>query len=414
MSLAGSGYFTRLTQACWSFFLSIFPSRRRRHLSLELPISSPSPALSPSHEVECDASGGLGSWQLDKQQFLRRPSLVRASMFRETRAREAQKQRNRKSSMPPPPEIYVEDWSSLGLNMTDLFETPSSAASRSGADSSTDPGPELSAVQEEEEKEVEVHSADNSSSSLESTVLQSSDIQTAPTVVPAELQDVPDLDSAAKSSANLDDEVSTDAPAVLESAILSFSVGHYPSNAMSAVSGLLWDPPAFSISHSTPLPDVATSPRRHRPQSTTFLTVRRDSLVPYPDLFDFSMYDRRVSQDSFGQAIELSPMALPEPSDKKRPVSIYDVVLERNRYRGAAYSACIPSSVRRSSSPRRQPLASTLNLGSGAVGFNAISKKAEKDDGDVAAQFLLACDELSRCEWTEEEFMTMFASSVTV
>ncbi|KAJ7044589.1 hypothetical protein C8F04DRAFT_1350794 [Mycena alexandri] len=407
MSLSGSGYFTRLTQACWSFFLSIFSSRRRRHLSLELPTSSP---FAASYEVECDASGGLGSWQLDKQQFLRRPSLVRASTFREAR-----KQRNRRSSIPlPPPKIYVEDWSSLGLNMTDLFETPSSAASHSGAvkpgDSSTGPtcvpGPEISAVREEEE-EASVHSADNSSSSLESTVLQSSDIQAEPAVVPADLQDASDSNSEAESSVELNEEVPGDAPAVLESATLSFSAGHYPLNMMSAVSGLLWDPPSFSISYSTPLPDVATPPSKHRPQSTTLLTVKRDSLVPYPDLFDFSMYDRRVSQDSFYQVIELPPMAFPEPSDKKRPVSIYDVVLERDRYRGAAYSACISSSVRRSSSPRRQPLASTLNL---ALDSNVIRKKAETEDGDVGAQFLLACDELSRCEWTEEEFMTMFAS----
>ncbi|KAJ7178905.1 hypothetical protein C8R46DRAFT_1211537 [Mycena filopes] len=329
----------------------------------------------------------------------------------------------------PPPRIYVEDWSSLGLNMTELFETTSSTSPRSGvgalsdsgADPFSTPRPELAAVEEEEEEELSEYSADTSLRTLDSTVLQSSDLEIVLAVAPAELQEAPHPNDEAEASVSLDKDPPVEI-VVPESAVLPFSAGHYASNAMSAVSGLLWDPPAVPISHSTPLPAVAPPPSpssEHRPQSTTttFLTVTRDSLVPYPDLFDFSMYDRRVSQDSsFRQSSELSLTSSPEAADKKWPVSIYDVVLERDRYRGAAYSACISSSVTRtSSSPRRKPLTSTLNLGRDTVDFETVvSKKSEIEVGEVGAQFLLACDELSRCEWTEEEFMTLFASSVTV
>jgi hypothetical protein len=35
-------------------------------------------------------------------------------------------------------------------------------------------------------------------------------------------------------------------------------------------------------------------------------------------------------------------------------------------------------------------------------------------NADIGAQLMIACDKLSRCGWTEEEFIKMFTSATTV
>jgi hypothetical protein len=35
-------------------------------------------------------------------------------------------------------------------------------------------------------------------------------------------------------------------------------------------------------------------------------------------------------------------------------------------------------------------------------------------NADIGAQLMIACDKLSRCGWTEEEFIKMFTSAATV
>ncbi|KAJ7129424.1 hypothetical protein C8R44DRAFT_978817 [Mycena epipterygia] len=360
MSSSTSGYFAHLVQVCWSFVLSLFCSRHRKHPAAlpELPTSSPVPPTGsqfnpPSFQFDPErirrrdepyAFDGLESWQKDKQQFLRRPSLVKANS---TSIREPRKKRDR-TVVPPPPEIYVQDWSSLGLNMADLFDSPSPAVPRSGMAEESSvptppyaPGAELEMIPEDSSfsSSDSEDPANNDPSSPELSASQSNDVKTALEIDLA--ASLTDTNTETDSSTDLNEESQGAGIQVpKESATLSFSTGGYASNALSAVSELLWDPPTASISHSTPLPTPI--PSKRRPQSTN----ARDSVVPYPDLFDFAMYTRRISRDSFGEAFELPSVAfsVDEPSDKKsgRPISIYDVAHDRDRYRSAAYSACLP------------------------------------------------------------------------
>ncbi|KAJ6450987.1 hypothetical protein DFH09DRAFT_76006 [Mycena vulgaris] len=431
------GYLAHLFQVCWSFFLSIFSTRHRKRLSSlsELPTSSPPKTSYSERDAVYD---GLESWQRDKQQFLRRPSLVKADAAHGARTRQTRKKKSRTIASPPP-EIYVQDWSSLGLNMSDLFDSPSTIGSLSGVVESSvlspchATGAELPTISEDSFSEAPVTNGGVSSRGL--LAAQSRDVKMVLAADLPDRADAQDLSTEALSSIHPDQEAhesgAQETGVDAESATLSFSTGRYAFNALSAVSGLLWDPPSFPISHSTPLPNATPTPSIPRPQPTSHLGAR-DSMLPYPDLFDFNMYARRVSRDSFCDTVEL-PCSVSASSDKKsardscRPISIYDIVHERDRYRSAAFSTCLSSVC--TSSPRRVPFTSNLNLGSGRdtvvdSSSTAILKKSATDEfvawngemtrESIGAQFMTACDELSRCEWTEEEFLRMFAASTTV
>ncbi|KAJ7368574.1 hypothetical protein DFH08DRAFT_29047 [Mycena albidolilacea] len=410
--------FARLTRISRSFFFSICFSRRRKHPS--------SPELPTFSHPETDS---LRSWQSDKQQFLRRPSLLKASTH------EAQKKRHR-ASFPPPPEIYVEDWSSRGLNMSNFFETSPPTLGRSLAiESGLFPNHSSAPTTVPETKSE--HLVDGSSSSSESLWSQpttsSEDLENDASLSPpprSQSSPSPKHPADRSSSPFQSSDVHMKLPTGLsdtshskrkterrrqqymdrnagaqETAVIaqSSSPGRYTPSALSAVSGLLWDPPSFIIPHSTPLPGILS---KSHPQST--LAFGQDSMAPYPDLFDFSMYMRRASRDSFCE-MPLRDLGVNNSPDKTgRPISIYDVhaVNERDRYRNAAYSSCISSPDR--TPPRRAPLVSALNLNSGrnAVDFSHVL--AEKFDGNgnenIAAPPLI----------TQDEFLRMFVFSESV
>ncbi|KAJ6628933.1 hypothetical protein B0H10DRAFT_2209359 [Mycena sp. CBHHK59/15] len=333
---------------------------------------------------------------------------------------------------PPPPEIFVQDWSAMELNMSDLFACPTSAvphSNPSGNPHAPRALPDLNVL---------------ATISEHVSVSPSESPSTSP-VLPLELHSKvagpgPTTDKATNSAEVLTkepQEAGVQSPPLSvasesESAVMSLSTDRYPSNALSAVSVLLWDPPSHASLHSTPLPDSPPVLPKPRPHSFSH-RGSRDSLVPYPDIFDFSMYTRRLSHDSFCEGFELplicgvrKPLAAQNAATSYKPVTIYDVVLDRDRYRNPAYTTCIPSA-RASSSPKRTPFTSTLNtpLDKDAVGFASAPKESdvgeawvpwneEPSENNISAQLRAACDELSCCEWTEEEFLKMFASSVVV
>jgi hypothetical protein len=70
-----------------------------------------------------------------------------------------------------------------------------------------------------------------------------------------------------------------------------------------------------------------------------------------------------------------------------------------------------------------------LNTSTGAqrtVDLGSLSKDAAGEDDSlspwsegsttdsIGTRFKIACDELARCEWSEEEFLKMFATAVAV
>ncbi|KAJ7683957.1 hypothetical protein B0H17DRAFT_21060 [Mycena rosella] len=391
---SSSGYFTHLIQVCWSFLLSIFSSRHRKRSSLSPELPTSLAAKREERDAVYDGLDavydGLGSWQRDKQQFLRRPSLIKAGTAQGTRTRETRKKKSR-TMAPPPPEIYVQDWSSLRLNMADMFDSPYSAMSRSGAVESSVLAPshaagvELPTISEGSSLPSSEDPATIATGSLPS---QSNDIKM---VLAVDLPDLTEAHSEAEARSNINPNQETQEAGAQETSGVAaesatFSTNRYASNVLSAV-------PASFGTHFVldpslmPLPTIP-APSTPRLQSTP---GGRDSILPYPDLFDFSMYARRTSQDSFCDTVELPSMDLSvsESSGKKtaegcRPISIYDVVRERDRYRSAAYSSCLQSVC--TSSPRRPPFASTLNLGAGRDTVDlscAVPKKSALEDVSV-------------------------------
>ncbi|KAJ6515620.1 hypothetical protein C8R45DRAFT_1086803 [Mycena sanguinolenta] len=314
--------FARLTQIFGSLFFSCSSRRRKPSSSPELP------TVAPTLHYETDS---FRSWQIDKQQFLRRPSLRRAS------ADEMQKQRHRESVPPRGPEIYVEDWSSLGLNMSNFFEASSSRSvaavslGLSRNNSSTlatvpeaDPGhlepdniPSSRAPPTPQPKTSSEHLVNDNNSSNPGSPMQQSNTSSPP---PADsssslgssasrsshVQKLPTPLNALHSKTKTKTESTTSRKAgARKAALVAPFSSPYASNALSAVSGLLCDPASFTTSHSTPLPGAAPGFLPKPPLQST-IALGRDSTAPYPDLFDFSMYMQRISRDSFCETIELS------------------------------------------------------------------------------------------------------------
>ncbi|KAJ7639060.1 hypothetical protein FB45DRAFT_904614 [Roridomyces roridus] len=406
---SASGYFTRL----WLRFLSIFASRPSRRCSMSLPelpvhntpvLDHTTTNLSPDTYVS-------PSWQEDKQHWMRHPSLRRASMIREA----ARRNRSRTAASPAPDgspsseiRIYVQDWSSLELNMADFFDphVASTEASDQGLPPSSPSSPILPTEQQSTDEIQDVSTTSTESEySMPSIVLPDFD--------PYALPPLPELNTIEEED---EEEESTPVQVQVDSeSPISPFYQPYQTNALSAVTGLLCDPTSFSFSPSTVLPDAppsATTEPAPSPKAVKTSNNRRDT-TPYPDIFSFSVY---FSRDSVYES-ELLPSATFTAEgtleDVCGPISIYDVANERNRYRSAAYSSCI------SSSPKRQPLASTINAGS--VSAKELKGKkpvvaatsestSEASMDSIGAHLLAACDELSGCEWTEE-FLRMFTSS---
>ncbi|KAJ7904778.1 hypothetical protein B0H14DRAFT_3421528 [Mycena olivaceomarginata] len=203
------------------------------------------------------------------------------------------------TTVPETKSEYLVDGSSSSSES--LWSQPTTSSEDLENDASLSPPPRLQSSPSPK------HPADSSS-----TPSQSSDVHM---VLPTGLPDT--SHSKRKTERRRQQHMDRNAGAQ-ETAVIaqsSFSPGRYTPSAFSAVSGLLWDPPSFTISHSTPLPGTLS---KSHPQST--LAFGQDSMAPYPDLFDFSMYMRRASRDSFCE-VPLRDLGVNNSPDKTaRPV----------------------------------------------------------------------------------------------
>ncbi|KAF7332252.1 hypothetical protein MKEN_00106400 [Mycena kentingensis (nom. inval.)] len=324
-----TSYLTRLLYAVCSFFLAIFC---RKHPAPVLPTAN-----KPETHFRSPSTDSLVAWQQDKQNFLRRPSLVKATIRERpppTRP-SCDKSNTEVQDVPPPllhpvPAICVQDWSAVEINMAELLR------------------PSLPAP------------------ALERPTVLNTD--------PATIGRDAIMDQMKPTSVAVEEPLGKPEPTPLSAGTSSFT-----ANALSAVSGSFFDFPALSGTVSTALPFQDPAPQ-DRERRTSFLgpTQRpRDSILPYPDLFDFDMYGRRVSQEN---SRELLPISF-ETEDY--PIVLYDI----NRP-----CTALPSS------PKRSPLKCAINIES----ENVVKKGEDRAWAD--------CDELARHEWTEDEFLGMFTS----
>jgi hypothetical protein len=219
-----------------------------------------------------------------------------------------------------------------------------------------------------------------------------------------------------------------------------------PPSALSAVSEPFYDPPS-SVAPATmvPVPSFTNPSRESSGFSKDHNT--RFSLLPYPDLFDFAIYDTRASQESSaGFRLSLLPADMTVAPDSpiiSRPAA----AASRDQYRSSAYSRlaglCAPTKTNIANvkpvaalsghilmRPRRQrgelPLASipfntsqrapqtstpTAIKFQDSLFMYSDSSPGSSGDWNVASlddinmRLRDACNDLSRCMWTEEEFL---------
>ena len=202
-----------------------------------------------------------------------------------------------------------------------------------------------------------------------------------------------------------------------------------------------WDVPCSDTARMVPLPLYISTPPRPCSRLSTDQEHTRFSLLPYADLFDFSMYNS-ISRDSFPQFSfgDLPPDVTTSstPGTKADSTLRPSEIAYRNRYRSSAYSkptgpyfwkpltTPIKSSSVFSSSDRQQLREISLN----SVGFDSpLAERMRDATGIRDSTFSMysqssassvdlcksaegrrtrlhsACDDLSR--WTDEEFMKL-------
>ncbi|RDB25363.1 hypothetical protein Hypma_007898 [Hypsizygus marmoreus] len=219
---------------------------------------------------------------------------------------------------------------------------------------------------------------------------------------------------------------------------VTFAPIRYPLNALSAASGFLSDPPHFSSVATVPIPFLTDTPPKPLSRMS-FVQGPRISLLPYPDLFDFAMYHSRASQEVdpvFDFSNFSSDITLPKP-----PTPPASKVAHQSRYASRTTvvsrfaGLCTPPKADRItrktpvSRSHRHPISdvsiSSIAFNSPAkpslafaqTGVNYVPLSSPDTSGEwnlissdeIHARLRVACEDLSRCMWTEEEFLKIIS-----
>lgn len=214
----------------------------------------------------------------------------------------------------------------------------------------------------------------------------------------------------------------------------------YQSSALSAVSVFLSDPPSNHADDPARMVIMplytSTPPRPSLSRISLDQRKSRLSLLPYPDLFDFSMYLSRLSHESVsGFRLSGLPPDITFPLDFA-PTSVPPVITYHDRYRSAVFSRhsgqCTPTKpnsnanvfCNRTLSQHQQHPIGDISMSS--IRFNsplyprALAHMKSRSPhispdtsgewnilslDDISLRLRMACEDLSRCMWTEEEFL---------
>jgi hypothetical protein len=265
-------YLAHLLQAFWMRFLSLMSASHRTTSSADpnFPTLVPDDVESQPNELGNPSSD---SWRAEKAQFMRSPSLVRSTRPRREateRKLTTKVQRNAPATIHST-QVGTFDWKSLNYKIS----VPPARLPLRG---SFPP------------RSMALVNCVSPTLSAPRILLTSSPTSTPgfATATSAENHPARDLHLAAACTAINDRRALS---ALLKQSL--FAPTCYASNPRSAVAGLLLDVPSSKILHSIPLPLNCISNSAVDPLTTD--TGARAHLLPYPDLFDFSMYDRRAS-----------------------------------------------------------------------------------------------------------------------
>jgi len=328
------------------------------------------------------------------------------------------------------------DWKSVGLQMADLYQTPSRKVSLSTRSPPTN--------------SCSFTFTSSTTLTSSSTVLpaaapfgfkslsNSQTIQTtSSSLLPENNQVKPDARTEVRSIARSlksdlreagDDSKPASCPPrqsaselALKPPNMTFFAPCYPFSPLSAVSGVLWDPPANMTVPSIPLPEAPSSWQPEIPSAD--VAACRSSLLPYPDVFDLSMYDYRASRNSDYDGWEVRSECK-TPSDEQRgegprPLTVsYDAERDRNRFVNTTEPPVKLRTVKRIADLSPSVLPAQASSEAPCTSHEHAEEPAtlpqhsdESDEESISAQLLAACADMSRCEWTEEEFLNLFAAS---
>ncbi|KAK0193465.1 hypothetical protein F5146DRAFT_1221078 [Armillaria mellea] len=360
--------------------------------------------------------------------------------------------RARHAPRSPPPEICIQDWSTVGINMADLYISTSStippppgsrAASSSNSPSSpsrkppappslvtpssksltspTRPTPPRSSNSDSEPLSVSAKSSEQTSPNPPSSTVSASDLSSPK--LPNNDADDPKsgvaTENIKENTLIKSEELSTPTPSVSSVAGCSkvLPLTAYATSAVSAMSSYFWDPsPAKTDeAHRIPPPLCSSSPPRRRCLShDASNSPQLLSRLPYPDLFDFGMY---ISEfPSVDSIYSITMNCTTNPMRKSDSNGTSGGSPQRDSYRNAAFSRTL-SGLRQSPFTLRKSVVLMQAIKQQAAqpnaSFGSSTCKETTHDFDVSMdsgtedRLQEACAGLSRGEWTPEEFLKM-------
>ncbi|PBL04109.1 hypothetical protein ARMGADRAFT_1158037 [Armillaria gallica] len=364
--------------------------------------------------------------------------------------------RARHAPRSPPPEICIQDWSTVGINMADLYIATSSTIPpppESGAASSsnsplspcrkspappslatppsrsltspTRPTPPESSNSDSESPSEAAKSSERTSPNPPSSTVSASD----PSSSKLPNNDADDPKSSV-TTGNIKENIvikskepSTPTPSVSSVAGLSKSLPltAYATSAVSAMSSYFWDPsPAKTDeAHCIPPPLYSISPPRRQCLShDTSNSPQLRSRLPYPDLFDFGMYVSEFPSGDSIYSISMNCTTNPLRGSDSSGMTTSGGSPQRDSYRSAAFSRRL-SGLRQSPFTLRKSVVLMQAIKQQAAqpnaSFGSSTCKETTHDFDVSMdsstedRLQEACAGLSRGEWTPEEFLKMLA-----
>lgn len=372
-----------------------------------------------------------GDWISDKERFLRKPSLVRASLFRN--GREQGQIRDTHAERRPTPMTW-KSHSSCSSSLSASPRSPFIAASpRSISVSPTLNMPSVS------RKNVPKFTAAPPSSDLAAQTRNKHTQDLESGLWRGRRGDFV-RDDPGHQNKNEDELGPGVAP---KKSTMDFFHSRYVTSALSAVSGALWDAPSTISIQPVPLPRFSSTPP---PRIRSWKTSRNS--IPYPDMFDFSMYERRTSHIEPDPSYE-SDLGLTHQNLKRSeqyfasPTKGLRQDRDTDGFRNSTYSFTTSPSIGLTNAatqpdldaisplrvvkrvafdlptsrlPTKRSLILTQLLQQEATS-TTIDISLDEDSIALSIQSLtregplkMGCADLdlSRCEWTTEEFMRIF------
>ncbi|KAK0470149.1 uncharacterized protein EV420DRAFT_1498625 [Desarmillaria tabescens] len=362
----------------------------------------------------------------------------------------------------PPPEICIQDWSTVGINMADLYiptlstippppgsgaaassnspqipcrtsstpPSPAAPSSNTVVTSSTAPsqlpptecsdnGPPLPSVVA---KNSELPSPNSPSSILSPSNLSSSGL---PFNNSENSADGP-KSSVATENTKENITIKSEEPSVQTRSVSSLAglskalpLTAYATSAVSAMSSYFWDPSLAKTdeTHNMPLPLYSSSPPRRRCLSHDASdSPQHLSLLPYPDLFDFGMYSSEFPSNDSLCSVSMNSTRKPLRRSDFSGKSFSKQSPQRDSYRSAAFSRTLsgprhgPFTLRKSvvlmQAIKQQEAQPNASFGS-STGKEITHDFDVSMDSSTEDRLQEACADLSRGEWTQEEFLKM-------